>query len=178
MYIFWLRAHIKNDVTINSILCYLGLRWISGVCAHTAADGAARPTTVLVPLTSVARKVWANVTTTLTRTLASPCWQNDGAVVGSIGLSRARFLRDDVRSRASLANLLLREAQSTCRRSQHGASLSVKWRDESTETSFTWIVAGPTGCSKTTFVARLLWNASTMIDPLPEHVGVDGTQLC
>ena len=32
------------------------------------------------------------------------------------GLSRARFVRDDVRSRASRVNLLLREAQSTCKR--------------------------------------------------------------
>ena len=35
---------------------------------------------------------------------------------------------------------------------------------------FTCIVAGPTGCGKTTFVARLLRNASAMIDPPPEHV--------
>ena len=35
---------------------------------------------------------------------------------------------------------------------------------------FTCIVAGPTGCGKTTFVARLLRNASEMIDPPPEHV--------
>ena len=35
---------------------------------------------------------------------------------------------------------------------------------------FTCIVAGPTGCGKTTFVARLLRNASTMIDPSPERV--------
>ena len=39
---------------------------------------------------------------------------------------------------------------------------------------FTCIVAGPTGCGKTTFVTRLLRNASTMIDPSTEHVGVDG----
>ena len=36
------------------------------------------------------------------------------------------FIRDDVHSRASRANLLLPEAQSTSRRSQHGASGSVK----------------------------------------------------
>ena len=35
---------------------------------------------------------------------------------------------------------------------------------------FTCIVAGPTGCGKTTFVARLLRNASSMINPTPEHV--------
>ena len=35
---------------------------------------------------------------------------------------------------------------------------------------FTCIVAGPTGCGKTTFVARLLRNASGMIDPTPERV--------
>ena len=35
---------------------------------------------------------------------------------------------------------------------------------------FTCTVAGPTGCGKTTFVARLLRNASTMIDPSPERV--------
>ena len=35
---------------------------------------------------------------------------------------------------------------------------------------FTCIVAGPTGCGKTTFVARLLRNASTMIEPAPERV--------
>ena len=35
---------------------------------------------------------------------------------------------------------------------------------------FTCIVAGPTGCGKTTFVARLLRNAPSMINPAPEHV--------
>ena len=35
---------------------------------------------------------------------------------------------------------------------------------------FTCIVAGPTGCGKTTFVARLLLNAPSMINPAPEHV--------
>ena len=35
---------------------------------------------------------------------------------------------------------------------------------------FTCIVAGPIGCGKTTFVARLLRNSSTMIDPSPERV--------
>ena len=36
--------------------------------------------------------------------------------------------------------------------------------------TFTCIVAGPTGCGKTTFVTRLLRNSSTMIDPSPERV--------
>ena len=35
---------------------------------------------------------------------------------------------------------------------------------------FTCIVAGPTGCGKTTFVVRLLRNAPSMINPAPEHV--------
>ena len=35
---------------------------------------------------------------------------------------------------------------------------------------FTCIVAGPTGCGKTTFVTRLLRNAPSMINPAPEHV--------
>ena len=35
---------------------------------------------------------------------------------------------------------------------------------------FTCIVAGPTGCGKTTFVARLLRNAAAMIDPPPERI--------
>ena len=35
---------------------------------------------------------------------------------------------------------------------------------------FTCIVAGPTGCGRSTFVARLLRNASTLIDPSPERV--------
>ena len=34
----------------------------------------------------------------------------------------------------------------------------------------TCIVAGPTGCGKTTFVARLLRNSSELIDPPPECV--------
>ena len=35
---------------------------------------------------------------------------------------------------------------------------------------FTYIVAGPTGCGKTTFIARLLRSASTMIDYSPERI--------
>ena len=57
--------------------------------------------------------------------------------------SRARFIRDDVHSRASRANLLLREAQSTSRRSQHGASGCVKGRDHQTTIHLhTWIRVG------------------------------------
>ena len=35
---------------------------------------------------------------------------------------------------------------------------------------FTCIVAGPTGCGKTTFVARMLRNAAAVIDPPPERI--------
>ena len=35
---------------------------------------------------------------------------------------------------------------------------------------FTCIVAGPTGCDKSTFVTRLLRHASAMIDPPPEKI--------
>ena len=35
---------------------------------------------------------------------------------------------------------------------------------------FTCIVAGPTGCGKSTFVTRLLRHASAMIDPPPEKI--------
>ena len=35
---------------------------------------------------------------------------------------------------------------------------------------FTCVVARPAGCGKTTFVARLLRNASTIIDPSPVHI--------
>ena len=35
---------------------------------------------------------------------------------------------------------------------------------------FTCIVAGPTGCGKTTFVTRLLQHASSFIVPPPENV--------
>ena len=53
--------------------------------------------------------------------------------------------RDDVHSRASRTNLLLREAQSTRRRSQYGASGSVKGSDNQTTVhSPTWIHAGNT----------------------------------
>ena len=38
------------------------------------------------------------------------------------------------------------------------------------ENPFTCIVAGPTGCGKSTFVTRLLRHASAMIDPPPEKI--------
>ena len=60
-------------------------------------------------------------------------------------LSCARFFRDDVRSRASRTNVLLREVQSTRRWSHHDASGSVKGRDNQTTIhSPTWIRAGNT----------------------------------
>ena len=53
------------------------------------------------------------------------------------------FIRDDVHSRASRANLLIREAQSTSRRSQHAASGCVKGRDHQTTIHLpTWIRVG------------------------------------
>ena len=62
---------------------------------------------------------------------------------GFRGISRARFIRDDVHSRASRANLLLREAQSTSRRSQHGAFGSGKGRDHQKTIHLpTWIRFG------------------------------------
>ena len=55
------------------------------------------------------------------------------------------------------------------RRSRRNACLLVvmdpRWKHP-----FTCIVAGPTGCDKTTFVVRLLRNASVMIDPPPEQI--------
>ena len=36
--------------------------------------------------------------------------------------------------------------------------------------TFPCIVAGPTGCGKTAFVAHLLRNAAAMIDPSPERI--------
>ena len=67
------------------------------------------------------------------------------------------------------------------RYSIRGPTLLLKRRSRSTACSlvdmdprwkhtFTCIVAGPTGCGKTTFVVRLLRNASVMIDPPPEQV--------
>ena len=35
---------------------------------------------------------------------------------------------------------------------------------------FTCVVAGPTGCGKSTFVTRLLHHATAMIDPPPEKI--------
>ena len=42
--------------------------------------------------------------------------------------------------------------------------------DQRWKLPFTCFVAGPNGCGKTTFVARLQRNASTIIDPSPERV--------
>ena len=106
------------------------------------------------------------------------------------GLSRARFVRDDVRSRASRVNLLLREARAKylqtnlarrlwkCKSTRRPVDKSITHMDPLWKDPFTCFVAGPTGRGKTTSVARLLRNASTVIDPSSEHVGVDGTQLC
>ena len=35
---------------------------------------------------------------------------------------------------------------------------------------FTCVVAGPTGCGKSTFVTRMLRHAAAMIDPPPERI--------
>ena len=91
------------------------------------------------------------------------------------------FLYVAVGNKLLLLLLLLRKAQSTRRRCQYGAVGSIKKRSWSNNCSviamdprwkhpFTSIVAGPTGCGKTTFVARLLRNAPSMINPAPKHV--------
>ena len=43
--------------------------------------------------------------------------------------------------------------------------MDVRWKHP-----FTCIVAGPTGCGKSTFVTRMLHHAATMIDPQPERI--------
>ena len=43
--------------------------------------------------------------------------------------------------------------------------MDVQWKHP-----FTCIVAGPTGCGKSTFVTRMLHHAATMIDPPPERI--------
>ena len=43
--------------------------------------------------------------------------------------------------------------------------MDVRWKHP-----FTCIVAGPTGCGKSTFVTRMLHHAATMIDPPPERI--------
>ena len=43
--------------------------------------------------------------------------------------------------------------------------MDVRWKHP-----FTCIVAGPTGCGKSTFVTRMLHRAATMIDPPPERI--------
>ena len=43
--------------------------------------------------------------------------------------------------------------------------MDVRWKHP-----FTCIVAGPTGCGKSTFVTRMLHHAATIIDPPPERI--------
>ena len=43
--------------------------------------------------------------------------------------------------------------------------MDVRWKHP-----FTCIVAGPTGCGKSTFVTRMLHHAATMIEPPPERI--------
>ena len=57
-----------------------------------------------------------------------------------------------------------------CKRTRQPDDHSFTHMDPRWKHPFTCIVAGPTGCGKTTFVARLLRNASTMFDPSPERV--------
>ena len=57
-----------------------------------------------------------------------------------------------------------------CKRTRPPDDHSFTHMDPRWKHTFTCIVAGPTGCGKTTFVARLLRNASTMIDPSAERV--------
>ena len=64
-----------------------------------------------------------------------------------------------------------------CERTRRQVEQSFTHMDPRWKDPFTCFVAGATGCGKTKFVARLLRNASTMIDPSSQHVGVDGTQL-
>ena len=57
-----------------------------------------------------------------------------------------------------------------CKRRRQPDDNSFTHMDPRWKHYFTCIVAGPTGCGKTTFVARLLRNTSTMIDPSPGRV--------
>ena len=57
-----------------------------------------------------------------------------------------------------------------CKRTRPPDNHSFTHMDPRWKHPFTCIVAEPTGCGKTTFVARLLRNASTMIDPPPVRV--------
>ena len=45
------------------------------------------------------------------------------------------------------------------------ATMDARWKHP-----FTCIVAGPTGCGKSTFVTRMLRHAAAMIDPPPERI--------
>ena len=57
-----------------------------------------------------------------------------------------------------------------CKRTRPPDDYSFTHMDPRWKRPFTCIVAGPTGCGKTTFVAQLLRNAFTVIDPSPERV--------
>ena len=52
----------------------------------------------------------------------------------------------------------------------HAALVSYAIMDARWKHPFTCIVAGPTGCGKSTFVTRMLRHAAAMIDPPPEHI--------
>ena len=52
----------------------------------------------------------------------------------------------------------------------HAALVSYAIMDARWKHPFTCIVAGPTGCGKSIFVARMLRHAAVMIDPLPEKI--------
>ena len=96
------------------------------------------------------------------------------------GFNRGFRVRDssvmsiDVCSRASRTNKLLPTVSARrlwmCKRTRQPDDDSFTHMDPRWKHPFTCIVAGPTGCGKTTFVARLLQNASTMIDHSPERV--------
>ena len=52
----------------------------------------------------------------------------------------------------------------------HAALVSYAIMDARWKHPFTFIVAGPTGCGKSTFVTRMLRHAAAMIDPPPEQI--------
>ena len=52
----------------------------------------------------------------------------------------------------------------------HAAPVSYAIMDARWKHPFTCIVAGPTGCGKSTFVTRMLRHAAAMIDPPPEQI--------
>ena len=52
----------------------------------------------------------------------------------------------------------------------HAALVSYAIMDARWKHPFTCIVAGPTGCGKSTFVTRMLRHAAAMIDPPPEKI--------